>query len=98
MRRARPPVKNRADKFICLRRRLHINTKNENHTNNSYTPDKPEQRELNILQLIHSGSNYSRLDIARKTGLSPAAITTIVRSLIGKGLVTEAEPVSSLVG
>ena len=87
-----------ADKFICLTRRSNIITNGANHTNNSYTPDKPEQRELSILQLIHSGSNYSRLDIARKTGLSPAAITTIVRSLISKGLVTEAEPISSLVG
>jgi predicted NBD/HSP70 family sugar kinase len=98
MRRSRSLVRNRADKFICLSRRSNIITNDVNHTNNSYTPDKPEQRELSILQLIHSGSNYSRLDLARKTGLSPAAITTIVRSLIGKGLVTEAEPVSSLVG
>lgn len=64
----------------------------------STTPDKPEQRELSILQLIHSGANYSRLDIARQTGLSPSSITAIVRSLMEKKLVTEASPVSSLVG
>jgi len=67
-------------------------------SNNSRPIDKPEQRELSILQLIHSGSNYSRLDLARKTGLSPASITAIVRSLIARKLVTENEGVSSVVG
>jgi N-acetylglucosamine repressor len=67
-------------------------------SNNSYTLDKPEQRELSILRLIHSGSNYSRLDVARKTGLSAASITSIVRVLIAKGLVTESEAFSSMVG
>lgn len=65
---------------------------------NSHTPDKPERRELTILQMIHSGSNYSRLDLAKKTGLSPSSITSIVRSLVARGLVTEAAPASSLVG
>jgi predicted NBD/HSP70 family sugar kinase len=60
--------------------------------------EKPEQRELAILRLIHSGSNYSRLDLARKTGLSPALITSIVRNLITRKLVSEAPAVSSLVG
>jgi predicted NBD/HSP70 family sugar kinase len=60
--------------------------------------EKPEQRELAILRLIHSGSNYSRLDLARKTGLSPALITSIARNLIHRKLVTEAPAVSSLVG
>jgi len=60
--------------------------------------EKPEQRELGILRLIHSGSNYSRLDLARRTGLSPALITTIVRNLISLRLVSEAPAVSSLVG
>ena len=49
--------------------------------------EKPEQRDLAILRLIHSGSNYSRLDLARKTGLSPALITSIVRNLIAMRLV-----------
>lgn len=62
------------------------------------TLDKPEQKELSILELIHSGSNYSRLDLARKTGLSPASITVIVRSLMGMGLVTEATAVSTAIG
>jgi predicted NBD/HSP70 family sugar kinase len=67
-------------------------------SNNSHAPDKPAKRELSILQLIHSGSNYSRLDLARKTGLSPSLITSIVRGLVERGLVTESTPVSSLVG
>jgi predicted NBD/HSP70 family sugar kinase len=61
-------------------------------------PDKPEQRELSVLHLIHSASNYSRLDVARKTGLSAASITSMVRGLVRMGLVTEAEAVSSTVG
>jgi predicted NBD/HSP70 family sugar kinase len=59
---------------------------------------KPEQRELGILRLIHDGGNWSRLDIARKTGLSPSLITSLVRGLVGRGLVTENTPVSSVVG
>lgn len=59
---------------------------------------KPERRELAILRLIHSGANYSRLDLARKTGLSPALITIIVRNLIARKLVIEAPAVSSMVG
>src|ERR1035438_672506 len=65
---------------------------------NFHISDKPEQRELSILQLIHAGSSYSRLDLARRTGLSPSGITAIVRGLLVKKLVTEAQPVSSLVG
>jgi predicted NBD/HSP70 family sugar kinase len=67
-------------------------------SNNSHAPDKPEKRELSILQLIHAGSNYSRLDLSKKTGLSPSLITSIVRGLVDRGLVTESTPVSSLVG
>jgi N-acetylglucosamine repressor len=59
---------------------------------------KPEQRELGVLRLIHEGANYSRLDIAKKTGLSPSLITSLVRGLVAGGLVTEATPHSSLVG
>jgi predicted NBD/HSP70 family sugar kinase len=60
--------------------------------------EKQEPRELTILRLIHSGSGYSRLDLARRTGLSPALITSIVRKLIALGLVEEAPAISSLVG
>lgn len=67
-------------------------------SNSSRAAGKPEPRELAILRLIHSGSHYSRLDLARRTGLSPASITAIVRSLIARNLVTENEGVSSLVG
>lgn len=62
------------------------------------TLDKLQQRELEVLNLIHSGSNYSRLDLAGKTGLSPASITAIVRTLLSKQLVTETVAESSLVG
>src|ERR1035441_3762805 len=65
---------------------------------NSFRPIKPEQRELTVLRLIHEGANYSRLDIAKKTGLSPSVITSLVRGLVARGLITEAMPVSSSVG
>jgi predicted NBD/HSP70 family sugar kinase len=64
----------------------------------SRIPDKIEQRKLAILELIHSGSNYSRLDLAHQTGLSPASITAIVRSLIAKELVVESAAISSSTG
>ena len=67
-------------------------------SNNSHSLVKPEQREMAVLRLIHEGANYSRLDLARKTGLSPSLITSLVRGLVDRGLVTEAAPVSSLVG
>jgi predicted NBD/HSP70 family sugar kinase len=65
---------------------------------NSHVVIKPDQRELRVLRLIHAGSNYSRLDISRKIGLSPSLITSLVRGLVARGLVTETTPVSSLVG
>jgi predicted NBD/HSP70 family sugar kinase len=71
--------------------------KSSRATNNA-GQEKPDQRDLAILHLIHSGSNYSRLDLARKTGLSPALITSIVRDLIARRLVVEAPAVSSQVG
>ena len=57
-----------------------------------------EDKELLILRLIHSGSNRSRLELARKANLSPAAITSIVQSLINKRLVVEGSANSSSVG
>jgi predicted NBD/HSP70 family sugar kinase len=65
---------------------------------NSDAVNKQAIRELAILHLIHSGSGYSRLDIARKMGLSPALITSIVRGLVELGLVTESAPVSTQLG
>lgn len=65
---------------------------------NSNTPRKSEQRELSILQLIHSGSSCSRLGLARKTGLSPASMTNIVRGLIARKIVSEVSTVSSPAG
>src|SRR5579863_1130793 len=60
--------------------------------------EKLEQRELTILQLIHSGANNSRLELARQADLSPSSITAIVQRLIKKGLVVESEPATSLLG
>src|ERR1700744_378121 len=60
--------------------------------------EKLEQRELDILRLIHSGMNHSRLELARHAGLSPASITALVQRLIRKGLVVESEPPNSPLG
>jgi glucokinase-like ROK family protein len=60
--------------------------------------EKLEQRELSILQLIHSGTNNSRLELAKQADLSPSSITAIVQRLIKKGLVVESEPASSQLG
>jgi predicted NBD/HSP70 family sugar kinase/DNA-binding CsgD family transcriptional regulator len=60
--------------------------------------EKLEQRELTILQLIHSGVNNSRLELARLADLSPSSITAIVQRLIKKGLVVESEPTTSQLG
>lgn len=59
---------------------------------------KLEQRELGILQLIHSGMNNSRLELARMADLSPSSITAIVQRLIKKGLVVESAPATSHLG
>ncbi len=64
----------------------------------SHTPSKLEQKEILVLRLIHSETNNSRLDLARKTGFSPASITAIVKRLIRKGLVVEAAPYPSDLG
>ena len=61
-------------------------------------PGKLEEKELAILRLIHSGLNNSRLELARKAGLSPASITLIVQNLINKGLIVESVSVSSNLG
>ncbi len=60
--------------------------------------EKLEQRELSILQLIHSGANNSRLELARLADLSPSSITAIVQRLLAKGLVIESEPTTSQMG
>jgi predicted NBD/HSP70 family sugar kinase len=67
-------------------------------SNNTRVEIKPDHRELTVLRLIHEGANYSRLEIARQTGLSPSLITSLVRGLVSRGLVTETTPVSNLVG
>lgn len=42
-----------------------------------------------VLNLVRDDSTLSRADIARKTGLSPAAVTGIVEHLLREGLVSE---------
>jgi len=67
----------------------------------SQTPEpleRLEQRELHLLQLIHSGMNHSRLELAKQADLSPSSITAIVQRLIKKGLVVESEPATSQLG
>ena len=59
---------------------------------------KQEQKERAVLQLIHSGMNVSRLELARKTGVSPASITAIVQRLINNGHVVQAAPGPSSLG
>ena len=44
---------------------------------------------LNILNLIRENHDMSRQDLAQKTGLTPAAITGIVRELVQRGNVIE---------
>lgn len=68
------------------------------HAQSPEPSEKLEQRELAILQLIHSGMNNFRLELARQAGLSPASITAIVQRLMQKGLVVESEPARSHLG
>jgi predicted NBD/HSP70 family sugar kinase len=70
--------------------------KAKNH--NEEPLEKLEQRELHILQLIHSGKNNSRLELAKLADLSPSSITAIVQRLIKKGLIVESEPATSQLG
>jgi len=70
----------------------------KNRTNAGEPLEKLEQRELTLLQLIHSGANNSRLELARLADLSPSSITAIVQRLIKKGLVVETEPATSQLG
>ncbi len=59
---------------------------------------KSVSKELNVLQLIHARRNVSRIELAKRTGLSAASITAIVQRLIDKGLVVESGHNSSGLG
>jgi predicted NBD/HSP70 family sugar kinase len=50
---------------------------------------KSSQTELSVLELIHASPAISRIELAECSGLSSAAITGIIGSLIRKGLLTE---------
>jgi len=71
---------------------------NKSSQRKSDKPLRGEDKELSALLLIHSGLNHSRLELARKMNLSPAAITSIVQGLINKRLVVEGSATSSSVG
>ncbi len=60
--------------------------------------DKSLGKDLQVLQLIHSKRNISRMDLSRQTSLSAASITTIVQRLIDKGLVVESGRKSTALG
>jgi predicted NBD/HSP70 family sugar kinase len=59
---------------------------------------KSAQTELGVLQLIQGRPSISRVELAREAGLSTAAITGIVSSLHGRGLLMEGASSSSSVG
>jgi glucokinase-like ROK family protein len=50
---------------------------------------KSLRNELNVLQLIHTNPNISRIELSKLTSLSAAAISAVVRNLIDRGLVVE---------
>lgn len=50
---------------------------------------KLAQKELRVLTLIHENHNVSRIELAKLTGGSAGAMTSVVHRLIGKGLVVE---------
>jgi predicted NBD/HSP70 family sugar kinase len=62
-------------------------TKQQSTSKKSYP--KAIQRELNILQYIHSSGQISRIDLARNTGSSLASLTTIAHRLIQRRLIVE---------
>lgn len=51
---------------------------------------KPARNELSLLQQIHQNANLSRIDLAKRTGLSAACVGGIVSRLLKKGLIIEA--------
>lgn len=51
-----------------------------------------------ILQLIRDGDGISRVELARRTGLTAQTVTNIVSRLIGQGFVVEAGKQSSAAG
>jgi predicted NBD/HSP70 family sugar kinase len=59
---------------------------------------KPFNKELDVLKLIHANRSISRMELAKKTSLSAASITAIVRDLIDRALVMESGHNSSAVG
>lgn len=61
------------------------------------TTTSADQREASRHQVLHairSAGSIARIDIARKTQVSPATVSTITSELLGAGLIEEIEPLS----
>jgi len=55
-------------------------------------PGGPDQRGMNrqqVVEVIRNAGQIARIDIAQKTGVSPATVTAITSDLIGAGLIEE---------
>lgn len=59
---------------------------------------KSADTEMSIFQLIHRHKDIARIDLAKRTGLSEATLSGIVRGLIKKGLVIESGKGSTALG
>jgi predicted NBD/HSP70 family sugar kinase len=59
---------------------------------------KSSRAEIAVLKLIQASPSISRLQLAERTGMSTAAMTGIIGSLIAKGFVVEEPGVTSGVG
>ncbi len=56
--------------------------------------EKPDQKKAGsalVFSFIQQNAPVARIDIAKKTGLSPATVTSITAELMGRGLVSEVQ-------
>lgn len=75
-----------------------MNRRDASAANPGNVESKSARNEFRVLQLIHAKPKISRVELCKETGLSPAAISAIVRSLIGTGLIEESGQNSSALG
>lgn len=59
---------------------------------------KSSQTELNVLKFIHARSNISRVELAKLSGMSTAAMSGTVHALVQKKLIVEVEGPSTGLG
>lgn len=65
----------------------------------TYQPNgKSARNELNLLQQIYENTHISRIDLARRTGLSAACVGGVVSRLLQKGLLVETGESTNSVG